>query len=272
MINDLAPEGRRGEAVSLYSLSTWGGLAAGPLLGEAVLGEDRFGAVWIVAAACGVCAALVALAAPETRPESARRPPAGRLALVHRAAIGPGFVLVLAMFGFAGMVAFSPLYAKELGLSGAGLVFALNAVVVITARLVGRRIPDVVGPKPTATVAVALSAAGLGVIAAWQAPVGLYTGTVVLALGQAFVFPALMMLVVSQAPEAERSSAVGSFTAFAELGFATGAVVLGGIAGLAGYGGVFAAATGLTALGLLPLSRIHRGAPVATPAAADAPP
>ena len=56
MVTDLAPENRRGEALSLYSLGLWGGLALGPLLGELVLGTDRFVAVWLLAA--GFCLAL----------------------------------------------------------------------------------------------------------------------------------------------------------------------------------------------------------------------
>ena len=273
IVNDLAPEGRRGEAVSLYSLATWGGLAAGPLLGELVLGDDRFDAVWLAAAASSLGAAFVALAVPETRPRRAAPVTAGgRGRLVHSAAVVPGLVLVLSMIGFAGMTAFAPLYARELGLSGAGPLFAVYAAIVITTRLVGRRIPDVVGPKRTATAAMALGATGLAMIAAWQVPAGLYAGTVVLALGHSFVFPALMMAVVSDAPEAERSSAVGSFTACADLGYAVGAVSLGAVAEATGYSSVFAVAAVLVALGLLPLRRLHDIRAVPTPAAADAPP
>ena len=46
----------------------------------------------------------------------------------------PGTVLLLGMIGFAGFATFVPLYARELGLAGAGAVFALNAVIVIAIR------------------------------------------------------------------------------------------------------------------------------------------
>jgi len=280
IINDLAPDERRGEAVSLYSLAVWGGLAAGPVLGEAVLGEAALGeaalgdgaydTVWLAATGCALAAGVVALGLPETRPQSAR--PVGRTPLVHRAALLPGLVLVLGMIGFAGMAAFVPLYARELGLGGAGLVFTLNAVVVIAVRLLGRTIPDRFGPRRAATVAMVLAASGLGVIALVQTPAGLYSGTVVLALGQALVFPALMTIVVATAPPAGRSSAVGSFTACADLGYAIGAISLGGVAAAAGYSGVFAVAAVAAAAGLLPLTRLRNLSSVPTPAAVDAPP
>jgi len=271
VVNDIAPPARRGEAVSLYSLAVWGGLAAGPVLGELVLRDDSFDTVWLVAAGAAVVAALAALRLPETRP--ADQPVhVGRQPYVHPAALAPGLVLVLSMIGFAGMAAFAPLYARELGLSGAGPVFALNAVIVIAIRSVGRRIPDRFGPRRTATVAMALAATGFAVIAIADSPAGLYAGTAVLGCGQALVFPALMMVVVARAPAAQRSSAVGSFTAAADVGYAIGAISLGAVAGAAGYRAVFVVAALVVAAGLAPLARVRPAPGVATPAAVDAPP
>ena len=44
VINDLAPEERRGEALSYFSLSLFGGLALGPVMGEVVLEAAGFDA------------------------------------------------------------------------------------------------------------------------------------------------------------------------------------------------------------------------------------
>jgi MFS family permease len=271
VVNDLAPDERRGEALSLYSLAVWGGLAVGPLLGELVLGEDRYDAVWLTAAACALLGGVVGLTIPETRPAAARAP--GRQGgLVSRAAVLPGLALAASMIGFAGFASFVPLYAREIGMDGAGAVFALNATVVVAIRSLGRRIPDRAGPKRTATLALVLVAAGFASVAALDSPLGLYAGTAVLAVGQALVFPALMTLAVSAASVAERSAVVGSFSAFADLGFAVGAISLGAVESGAGATGVFAVAACVAAIGLLPLSRIPPRRPVPTPVAVDAPP
>src|SRR5919106_2879467 len=66
MVTDLAPEHRRGEALSLYSLGLWGGLALGPLLGEIVLGDGHFDAVWLLAGGCCLAASALGLLLPET--------------------------------------------------------------------------------------------------------------------------------------------------------------------------------------------------------------
>jgi MFS family permease len=270
VINDLAPEGRRGEAVSLYSLAVWGGLALGPLAGELVLGEGRYDAVWLAAAGLAVVAAAVGLALPETRPAGAGESQPG--GYFHRAALTPGLVLVATMVGFAGFSAFMPLYARELGLGGAGAVFAVNAVVVVAIRSVGRKIPDRVGSKRAATAALVLVASGFTIIAAVQMAAGLYVGTVVLALGQALTFPALMTMAVGAAPATERSAVVGSFSAFADVGYAIGAVSLGAVASATGYAGVFVVAAVLAVAGLVPLSRLRPPPVPATAVAADAPP
>ncbi len=238
VINDLAPEERRGEAVSLYSLGVWGGLAVGPLLGEAVLGDDRYDAVWLAAAGCALFAVFVGLALPETRP--AEEPDASsRPRLIHPAALGPGLVLVASLFGFAGFNAFVALYARDLGLDGSGSVFFVFAVIVFGIRVVGRRLPDQLGAKRASGTAIVLLAAGLFTIGIWGEPTGLYVGTTLFAMGTALAFPALMTLAVTRAPAAERSSVIGTFSACLDVGFAVGALSLGVVAAVTGYQGVF---------------------------------
>ena len=59
-------------------------------------------------------------------------------------------------------------------------------------------------------------------------------------------------------PPADRSSVVGTFTAFADVGFAVGAVSLGVVADAAGYGGVFLTAAAASLAGLFVLARMPR--------------
>ncbi len=261
MITDLAPEARRGEALSLYSLGLWGGLALGPLLGELALGDDRFDAVWLLAGACCLVAAAIGLLLPETAPAGADESGSWKSRLVHPAAVGPGLVLAVTVFGFAGLGTFAALYARELGLDGAGAVFLVFSAVVVATRIVGRQIPDRLGPKRTSGSSLVLIAAGLLTIGLWNVPAGLFAGTVVLAFGQALAFPALMTLAVNSAPASERSSVVGTFTAFTELGFAVGALSLGAIASHVGYEGVFVICAAGPLLGALLLARITASRP-----------
>ena len=67
MATDLAPESRRGEAVSYWSVAVWTGLGFGPVIGEALVGGSNYELVWLVSGASALVAALVALATRETR-------------------------------------------------------------------------------------------------------------------------------------------------------------------------------------------------------------
>jgi MFS family permease len=255
IVTDLAPVARRGEALSLYSLGLWGGLAVGPVLGEAVLADGRYDAVWLTAAAFSLLAALLAATLPETKPKGAPR--AARFhRIVHPAALTPGFVLVTTIFGIAGFNTFVALYARQLGLDGAGPVFFLFSGIVVGVRLLGRRVPDRLGAKRAAGSAIAFVTTGLLTIGLWNQPLGLYLGTAIFAFGAALAFPALMTVAISSASDSERSSVVGTFSACADVGFSLGALTLGGVASLLGYDGVFVFGACLCLLGALVLARL----------------
>ena len=67
-----------------------------------------------------------------------------------------------------------------------------------------------------------------------------------------------MALAVRRAPASERSSVVGTFTAFVDLAFGLGPVSLGAIAGTFGYRATFAAAAVVSAAGLALLLATRR--------------
>jgi MFS family permease len=89
----------------------------------------------------------------------------------------------------------------------------------------------------------------------------LFIGTVIYSVGHALAFPVLMTLAINRAPEAERGSVVGTFTAFFDLSFGVGAVSAGVIASLLGYRGAFIAAGFVAFGGLLLLLAAARETP-----------
>jgi MFS family permease len=253
-VNDLAPPERRGEAVSYFSVAVYGGLAAGPLIGEILLEARGFTTVWLTAAGFAVLGGTLGLRTPPpaARPERTTRSPRWQL---HRAGLPPGVILSLAVIGFVGFAAFVPLYVATIGLDGSRFVFALYAVIVLTVRILGARLPDRLGSLRGATGALSCIAAGMLAIAVWSAPAGLYLGTVLLAMGMALLFPALMPLVVDRAPVEERGSATATFTMFFDVSQGIGAIALGVVVGVAGYNAAFALAGCLPLLGLFLLYR-----------------
>jgi MFS family permease len=256
VVNDLAPDHRRGEAVSLYTIASYSGLAIGPVLGELTLGDDRWDAVWLLAVACAATAGVLGFRSRETRPDVA--PSEGASWLPHRSGLAPGIVLGMGLFGMGGFIAFITLYALDVGLDGAGPLFALFAVVVVTIRSLGAKIPDRLGPARTVRIALVALAIGLATIGFWQDPVGLYVGTFVFSIGQALAFPAVLTLAMARAPAGDRGAVAGTVTAFVDVAIALGAIALGGVADVGGYSAVFLVASAVAASGLVLLQRVAR--------------
>lgn len=247
VINDIAPDERRGEAISYFSLALFAGLALGPIAGEWILGLVDFWAVWVAAGAASLFAAAVGLMVPETRPAGVTLE-AGPL--IHKAALLPGAILGTCVWALASFNSFVPLYALDLGMKGSGYVFALNSAILMTVRLLGARLPDRLGPRRAAAAALVLTSLGLLTMGVWRGPTGLFTGTAIYAFGHALYFPALMTLAVSRAPVSERGSVVGTFTAFFDLSFGVGAASAGVVATYFGYRGAFVVASIVAAGGL----------------------
>lgn len=250
MAVDLAPAGRQGEAMSLVTVGSYAGLALGPPAAEAILGDDRFPLVWVVAAALVAASVVFVALVPETR--RAHDEEHGGW-LPPRRALMPGVVLFLAVLGFGGFNAFAVLYAREIGVERPGLVFVVFGAVVICVRLFGRRLPDRLGPRLAASIACASVTAGFVIVAAWESAPGLFLGTAVFAAGQALAYPALVLLAMGRTREHERSAAVGAVAAFIDVALATGGLVLGLVADAFDYRAVFlvGAVSALAGLALL---------------------
>lgn len=235
--SDIAPEERRGEALSYLSLSLYLGIAIGPPVAEWVFRMGSYTAVWIVAAVVAGVAVVLSLLVPESAPLATTDRPqrSVRGMLIHPAGVLPGVVILLGLWGMAGFFTYLPLYTPEVGMDGAGLPLTAYALVVIVLRIVGATWPDRFGAARLSGVALAISAIGLAVIGLIPTSLGLMLGTVVFASGVAFTMPALLSLAVSRVPATERGMVVGTATVFLDLAFGVAPVVLGFVADISGY-------------------------------------
>lgn len=264
-VQDLAPASRRGEAASYFSVSVYGGLAIGPLLGEVLRQGPGYGAAWVASALLCLLAVGLGTRMPEALPPAHPDGAAPRR-LLHPAAIRPGVILALSATGYAGFSAFVPLYVDQIGVRGTGVVFAEYAVAILFVRIVFARLPDKLGSIRGATLALLLQTAGFVTIAAIATPAGLYAGTFVYSMGASMLYPSLFPMVVDGAPEAERSQSVATFTLFFDVSQGLGAFVLGVVVTLASERWAFAAAAALAAIGVGLLQVERRRQPAAQPA------
>ena len=259
VLADLAPPGRAGEALSYNSLALFLGIAAGPVIGQALLGLGGFPLVWEGIALLLVVATVLAARVPETHVPAAGPVPA--VPLIHRAALVPGLGLFTGVAAVAGFLAFASLHAAELGLDLWSATLMLFGVVVVICRILFAKLPDRVPPLRLAAASLGAVALGLLITASVPAAWGLFVGATVLAMGTAFLTPAVFAAIFSRVPESQRGSAAGTASVFIDLGFSGGPVVFGLVAAASAIPGAFVAGAALAVAG---------GALLASRPAADA--
>lgn len=255
----LAPQHRRGQVVGWYGLAMWGGLAAGPALGELL---HRAGAaqqlVWVVAAALPTMALLVLACLPPGE-RSAEPVP---LKLVPPAAVLPGLALAAGGFGFASVTSFGALAMTARGIPNGAVLLSLFGAAYVVVRLLAGRLPDRFGPVPIVVASAVLEASGLLLIAVapawWVAAIG----AAVAGGGFTLLYPALALIALDAAPAAERGAALGAVSSFLDLSVGIAGLVGGIVAGVS-YPAVFGLAAALALASIAATRTMRRAAPAA---------
>ena len=220
---DLAPDNRRGEAASYFSVSLYGGLALGPVMGESLLKASNFTTVFTCFGLSCLVGAVLGIWIPRGQ---LRAVPADRTWL-HRVALWPGIVIALGLVPLTAYSAFLPLYADQVGFEDIGPVLGLYAGLVLVIRVVAARVPDALGWRRASALALVGVASGISLIGFWGSATAVWIGTVGIAIGMSLLYPALLAAVMSATPESERSHAVGTFTLFLDLATGLGASLIG---------------------------------------------
>jgi MFS family permease len=177
------------------------------------------------------------------RPIAPLRRAQPRLAAVAAAVSLPGIGLAFASLGFGAITTFVTLLFTANSWTPVWLGITAFAAAFMLARVVFGHLPDRIGGAKVAFVSVFIEAAGLALT--WLASsLGLaVAGAVVTGFGYALVYPGLGVEAVRRVPPQSRGLAMGTYTAFFDLGIAVASPALGLVAGAAGLSAVFLVST-----------------------------
>ncbi|MBO9534772.1 MAG: MFS transporter [Solirubrobacteraceae bacterium] len=247
---DLTPKDRHGSAIALFGMAIWLGATVGTASGEALLSATGgYEAVWWSVAVIPFVGLVLVLAGAAR--EAPRATPMGpRAPLILPEAVRPGLGLALANLGYGAVASLVTLHLADRGVGSPGLALTAVAAAVVITRLAVAWGLDRVGPIRVLAAGCAAQAAGLVLIAAAHGLPAAVAGGFLLGAGYAAVFPALALMVVSAAPDEQRGAALGSFTAFLDLGLAVAGPLAGATAALLGRPQAFLVAAALTLLAL----------------------
>ena len=243
----LAPPARRSQAVALVLVSFHAGMGLGPTFAEWLLNLRSYAWVWMVAAGFSVASGGLAMLL-SFRPGDPNAEPSP---MIHRNALLPGVVTLFGVFAFNGFMTFLPLYAREVGMSDAGLAFLVASATMVLIRTALGRVPDVVGPIRAGSGALVLTVGAMIVVALWATPTGVVVGAALVAAGLSLQSPSFIAIAVDGVSDRERGSAMATFTAFYDVAGAIVAPMLGLIVTNAGYRPAFLTTAVLAAVGLI---------------------
>jgi MFS family permease len=248
-ITSAGPE-HTAKVISFNGISTYGAMALGAPLGVVLdqqWGLASLGLLTILIG--GVSLALAARKSPVAVSPGEHLP--------FRAVLGRvaphGMGLALGGVGYSVLATFITLYYASRHWNGAALCLTAFGVAFIAARLLFIQTINRFGGFPVGMACLVVESAG--VILLWwsPAPWASLAGAALAGFGFSLVFPALGVEAVKRVPEFNRGTALGVYTAFADVSFFLTGPLAGAVIGVWGYRSVFlfALVCVLAALGIV---------------------
>ena len=192
---------RSARALGYLSSGIWGGIAAGPLIGQ-LLGSFNNAARFQIVAAISAAALLTQVPEDYQPADHVRRRGWLRRSLVP-AGIAVGFVNV----HYPVITGFLILYLARHGNSGPA-AFSTYAGFVLLSRFFLGGLPDRIHPRITFYTGLGFMALGLGILAIGPAWAGAVIGAGLLGFGFSFPWASVASTVLRATPDGERGSAV----------------------------------------------------------------
>jgi MFS family permease len=238
------------KVIGLNGISTYGGMALAAPLG--VVLDAQWGL-----ASIGVLTILIGAAsfAMAWRKDPVAVEPGEHLPFAHVLnRVAPhGMGLALGGVSYSVLATFVTLFYAHRHWQGAALCLTAFGVAFIAARVFFIQTINHFGGYPVAMASLLVESAGM--IFLWQAraPWMALTGAAIGGLGLSLIFPAIGVEAVKRVPEFNRGTALGVYTAFADVSFFLVGPIAGAIIGFYGYASVFlfALISVLIALGIV---------------------
>lgn len=250
------------KVIGLNGISTYGGMALAAPLGVILDQQWGLGSIGLVTILIGAVSFVLAW-----RKEPAAVVPGEHMPFAHvLGRVAPhGMGLALGGVGYSVLATFVTLFYVSRHWSGAALCLTAFGIGFITVRLLFIKTISRFGGFPVAIASLLTEAVGM--ILLWQSatPWMAMAGAAVGGLGLSLIFPAIGVEAVKRVPEFNRGTALGVYTAFADVSFFLVGPIAGAIIGFAGYASVFlfALISVMAALGIVIVLRQmqRRGGP-----------
>ena len=223
---------RGSQALGYVSSGIWGGISAGPMVGQ-WLGTFSRAALFQVIGAL-VAFVIVTRVREEYHPVPHEEKAGGLFASLVAPGIATGFVNI----HYPVIAGFLVLHLAQHGNSGPA-VFSMYALTMLLSRFFLGSLPDRFPPAVTYFGGLAGMAAGLIILAPGPRPAIALLGGGILGFGFSFPWSSILATVLRRIHPGKRGSAVGVLSAFYDLFVGTSSFAAGAVAERFGYSAAF---------------------------------
>jgi MFS family permease len=222
---------RGSQALGYVSSGIWGGISAGPVVGQ-WLGTFQHAALFQMAAA--LAGFVVVTRIREDYEPVVHEAKSGML----RSLLVPGIAIGFVNVHYPVIAGFLVLHLASHGNSGP-MAFSMYALVILLSRFFLGSLPDRFPPGITYFTGVIAMAAGLVILAPGPRPLMALAGAAILGFGFSFPWSSIFATVLRRTPAGMRGSAVGVLSAFYDLFVGTSSFAAGAVANRFGYSAAF---------------------------------
>ena len=234
-ITSVGPE-HTAKVIGLNGISTYGGMALAAPLGVVLDAQWGLASIGLLTILIGAISFAIAL-----RKDPVPVQPGEHMPFAHvLGRVAPhGMGLALGGVSYSVLATFVTLFYAHRNWNGAALCLTSFGVAFIAARVFFIRTIGRFGGYPVAMASLVVEAVGM--VFLWQAvaPWMAFVGAGIGGLGLSLVCPAIGVEAVKRVPEFNRGTALGVYTAFADVSFFLVGPVAGALIGFYGYASVF---------------------------------
>jgi MFS family permease len=223
---------RGSQALGYVSSGIWGGISAGPMVGQWLVTFRHAALFQMTAALVGF--AIVTRIAEEYRPVPHETKPRGLIGSLMMPGIAIGFVNI----HYPVIAGFLVLHLAQHGNSGPA-AFSMYALTMLLSRFFLGSLPDRLPPAITYFGGIAGMAVGLSILAPGPRPAMALVGAGILGFGFSFPWSSILATVLKRVHPGSRGSAVGVLSAFYDLFVGTSSFAAGAVANRWGYSAAF---------------------------------
>ncbi len=233
-IANITPEAHRGQSLSYFYLSFNVSFALAPSFGMFLINHFSFTILFLVCTGLSLCSLMITTKLGKRNIKPLEDSSIQDKSFFSREALPPSTMIFLANNLWGALTAFFPLYALNQGMSNPGLFFAAYAIMIILCRGLGGKILDLYSREGVILPCLAANIIAMIILAFSRTVPMFILVAVIWGIGNAFLIPVLVAYTLDRAGSS-RGPAMGTFSAFMELGVGLGAVITGIIIRLTTY-------------------------------------